>query len=122
MTEPSESERRDERARGPAFRGAGRSLEVLRAEAHDELAALIELRCRNGEDPWDVIPNLPTVDEQVVVSIRAEALGLDGIPTTAAAALELADEREFLRGIALWHPELSRAVWSLMGRLDAASR
>ena len=64
----------------PEFRGAGRSLEVLRAEAHDELAALIELRCRNGEDPWDVIPGLPTVDEQVVISIRAAARGVDGVP------------------------------------------
>ncbi|BDZ50098.1 hypothetical protein GCM10025867_23390 [Frondihabitans sucicola] len=54
--------------RRPSFRGAGRSLEVLRAEAHDELRTLIELRCRGGEDPWEVIPELPSVDEQVVIS------------------------------------------------------
>jgi len=105
---------------GPEFRGAGRSLEVLRAEAHDELSALVELRCRNGEDPWDVIPGLPTVDEQVVISLRADALGVDGVPT--ATGLGLDDELGYLRTIALWHPELSRAVWSLMGRLDDASR
>jgi hypothetical protein len=104
----------------PGFRGAGRSLEVLRAEAHDELSALIELRCRNGEDPWDVIPGLPTVDEQVVLSIRAAARGVDGVPV--AGGLGTTDELRFLRTVALWHPELSRAVWSLMGRIDAASR
>lgn len=98
------------------FEGAGRSLEVLRAEAHDELRALIELRCRAGEDPWEVIPGLPTVDEQVVISIRADALGHSG--SGASSGLTLDDEIEFLRGVALFHPELSRAVWSLMGRLD----
>ena len=38
---------------------------MLRAEAHDELATLIELRCRQGEDPWEVIPDLPSVDDDV---------------------------------------------------------
>lgn len=103
----------------PGFRGAGRSLEVLRAEAHDELAALIELRCRGGEDPWDVVPSLPTVDEQVVIAIRADARGVEGVPVAGGLGAE--DELRFLRGVALWHPELSRAVWSLMGRIDAAS-
>ncbi|GAA4669495.1 hypothetical protein [Frondihabitans cladoniiphilus] len=98
------------------FHGAGRSLEVLRAEAHDELRTLIELRCRAGEDPWEVIPGLPTVDEQVVISVRADALGHAG--AGAASGLALDDELEFLRSVALWHPELSRAVWSLMGRLE----
>lgn len=102
--------------RRPSFRGAGRSLEVLRAEAHDELRTLIELRCRAGEDPWDVIPELPTVDEQVVISLRADALGHAG--AGSASGLALSDELGFLREIALWHPELSRAVWSLMGRLE----
>jgi hypothetical protein len=102
--------------RRPAFRGAGRSLEVLRAEAHDELRTLIELRCRQGEDPWEVIPDLPSVDEHVVISLRADSLG--HAASGASSGLELADELAFLREIALWHPELSRAVWSLMGRLD----
>jgi hypothetical protein len=104
----------------PEFRGAGRSLEVLRAEAHDELAALVELRCRAGEDPWDVVPSLPTVDEQVVIGLRTDARGVGGVPVPGGLGTD--DELRFLRGVALWHPELSRAVWSLMGRVDAASR
>jgi hypothetical protein len=102
----------------PEFSGAGRSLEVLRAEAHDELRTLIELRCRAGEDPWDVIPELPTVDEQVVISLRADAFGHAG--AGASSGMSLGGELEFLRRIALWHPELSRAVWLLMGKLEDA--
>ena len=30
------------------------SLELLRQEARDELAAVIEFRCRLGDDPWEV--------------------------------------------------------------------
>jgi len=93
---------------------------VLRAEASDELAALVELRCRLGEDPWEVVPGLPTVDEQVVISLRADALGHDGVVTPTG--LGLRDEQEFLREIALAHPPLSRAVWTLMGRLDDLGR
>ncbi|AMM20509.1 hypothetical protein AX769_10565 [Frondihabitans sp. PAMC 28766] len=104
----------------PEFRGAGRSLEVLRAEAHDELRTLIELRCRAGEDPWDVIPELPTVDEHVVISLRADSFGHAAAGSSSGLGLD--DELEFLRGIALWHPELSRAVWSLMGRLEDVGR
>lgn len=102
------------------FSGAGRSLEVLRAEAHDELTTLIELRCRQGEDPWDVIPELPSVDEQVVISLRADAFGHAG--SGAATGLGIDAELEFLRTIALHHPELSRAVWSLSYRLELAGR
>jgi hypothetical protein len=110
-----------ENSRRHSFRGAGRSLEVLRAEASDELSTLIELRCRAGEDPWDVIPELPTVDEQVVVTLCSQRSGAGSNGHAGAGAdtgLGLDDELEFLRGIALWHPELSRAVWSLMGRLE----
>lgn len=102
--------------RRPQFRGAGRSLEVLRAEAHDELRTLIELRCRLGEDPWEVIPELPTVDEQVVIGLRADGFGHAAAGSSTGLGLD--GELEYLREIALWHPELSRAVWSLMGRLE----
>ncbi|AGW40891.1 hypothetical protein O159_07170 [Leifsonia xyli subsp. cynodontis DSM 46306] len=51
-----------------------RSVEVLRQQARDELASLIEQRCRAGEDPWQFIPDMPSVDEQVVIALRAGAL------------------------------------------------
>ena len=48
------------------------SLELLRAEASDELAVVIAERLRAGEDPWDFMDDLPTVDELVVFTLRAE--------------------------------------------------
>ena len=50
------------------------SLELLRQEARDELAAVIEFRCRLGDDPWEFLPDLPTVDEQVVLTLREETI------------------------------------------------
>ena len=38
------------------------SVEVLRAEAEDELSSLKLERLRAGEDPWDFMEDLPTVD------------------------------------------------------------
>jgi len=73
------------------------TLERLRQDARDELAALIELRCRLGEDPWVFLPALPSVDEQVVATLREERLH---------------SER--------WSPELSAAVWSLLDRVPSA--
>ena len=35
------------------------SLEVLRAEASDELAMVVHERLRSGEDPWDFMQELP---------------------------------------------------------------
>ncbi|MET0812484.1 MAG: hypothetical protein ABWY03_05470 [Microbacterium sp.] len=49
-------------------------LDQLRQEAADELATVIEIKCRLGEDPWEFLPDLPSVDEQVVATIRAERL------------------------------------------------
>ncbi|WP_338014706.1 hypothetical protein [Agromyces mariniharenae] len=54
--------------------GDASTLERLRQDARDELAALIELRCRLGEDPWVFLPDLPSVDEQVVATLREERL------------------------------------------------
>ena len=85
----------------------GASLEVLRAEAHDELQTVIHARARGGEDPWDFIPQLPTVDE-----LRAERiLDDDGrLPNRAR-------EYRLLRQIALDHPALTTTVWRMLGRL-----
>ncbi len=104
-------------------------LEMLRREARDELAAIIELKCRLGDDPWEFLPDLPSVDEQVVLTLRLERIEAAGLEEDRArayhpsAARDAAERFEYglLRGIALDHPELTRAVWSLLGRLHDAA-
>ena len=98
------------------------SLELLRAEASDELSVLVEERLRSGEDPWDFMEDLPSVDELVVLSLRAENIASDGgvRPTQAR-------NYRVLRQIALEYPPLTRAVWRLLGsephrRWDASVR
>ena len=98
------------------FRGLERraSLEVLRAEASQELETVIHERLLAGEDPWQFMEELPTVDELVVYLLRAEAIAAnDGArpgPTR---------EYRVLRQIALAHPPLTRTVWRLIGTLAA---
>ena len=104
------------------------TLEQLRQDARDELSALIELRCRLGEDPWTFLPELPSVDEQVVATLREERLHSDRwSPARARAYHPTARdgdaarfEFELLRDIALDHPELSTAVWSVLDRVPSA--
>lgn len=108
-------------------RRPGRSLEVLRAEAAEEIAMLVEHRCRQGDDPWEFMPMLPTVDEQVVLTLRAEFAEVDSRIQQRAAQWSmhpssghgtlLGEEYHRLRRIALMHPELSAAVWKLLGAL-----
>lgn len=87
------------------------SLEVLRAEAADELSVMVEARLRHGEDPWDFMELLPTVDEFVVLTLRRERL------TTARIIMPTPSQNyEVLRAIAIDHPPLTRAVWRLLGR------
>ncbi len=86
------------------------SLELLRAEASDELSVLIEERVRSGEDPWEFMEDLPSVDELVVLTLRAENISSDGGARPSAAR-----NYRVLRQIALQHPELTRAVWRLLG-------
>ncbi len=105
----------------------GRSLEVLRAEAAEEIAMLVEHRSRMGDDPWEFMPMLPTVDEQVVLILREESLEMDGALSQRASrwamhpasgqGTELGEEYHRLRRIALLHPELSAAVWKLLGAI-----
>lgn len=99
------------------------SLELLRQEARDELAAIIDFHARQGDDPWQFLPELPSVDEQVVLTLRADAIEENGLgpqrarayhPSSPADAAERF-EYELLRSIALRHPELTRAVWALIG-------
>ena len=104
------------------------TLERLRQDARDELAALIELRCRLGEDPWVFLPSLPSVDEQVVATLREERLHSEQWSMARARAYHPTAregdvarfEYELLRAIALDHPELSAAVWSVLDRVPSA--
>ncbi|MET0736111.1 MAG: tryptophan synthase subunit alpha [Microbacterium sp.] len=99
------------------------SLELLRAEAADELSVVITERLRAGEDPWEFMDDLPTVDELVVLTLRAENIAHNGGSHPNAAR-----HYRVLRQIALEYPPLTRAVWRLLGetgthrRWDAAVR
>ncbi len=86
------------------------SLELMRAEAADELSVLVEERLRHGEDPWEFMEDLPTVDELVVLTLRAERIAADG-------GRRPSQNRHYrvLRQIALDHPALTRAVWRILG-------
>ncbi|WP_404434865.1 tryptophan synthase subunit alpha [Microbacterium lacus] len=86
------------------------SLELLRAEASDELSVLIAERLRHGEDPWDFMEDLPTVDELVVLTLRAENIAENGGSRPNASR-----HYRVLRQIALEYPPLTRAVWRLLG-------
>src|SRR5918995_3731221 len=86
------------------------SLELLRAEASDELSVLVHERLRAGEDPWEFMEDLPTVDELVVFMLRAENIAADG-----GARPNEARHYRVLRQIALDYPPLTRAVWRLIG-------
>jgi len=104
------------------------SLELLRQEARDELAAVIEFRCRLGDDPWDFLHELPTVDEQVVLTLREETIEVHELGEARSRAYHPSAARQdrerfeyqLLRRVALDHPELSLAVWGMLGRLNAA--
>lgn len=93
------------------------SLELLRAEASDELAVLVDERLRAGEDPWDFMEDLPTIDELVVFTLRAENIAANGgVRPTAARHYRV------LRQIALEYPALTQAVWKLLGDANTHRR
>lgn len=86
------------------------SLEVLRAEASDELAVLIQERLRGGEDPWEFMEDLPSIDELVIFLLRAENIKAnDGVRPNSARHYRV------LRQIALEYPELTKTVWGMLG-------
>jgi hypothetical protein len=89
------------------------SLEVLRAEATDELATVIHERARCGEDPWDFMSEIPTVDELVVWMLRAERISADGGRRPSPAT-----DYRMLRQIALRYPELTPTVRRMIGHLE----
>jgi hypothetical protein len=85
------------------------SLEVLRAEASEELSTVVFERLHNGEDPWAFMEQIPTVDELVVLTLRAELITADGgrIPSRVV-------NYRMLRQIALAYPGLARTIWSML--------
>jgi hypothetical protein len=89
------------------------SLEVLRAEAGDELSTVVFERLRAGEDPWAFMEQIPTVDELVVLTLRAELIAADGgrIPSRDV-------NYRMLRQIALAYPGLDATVWSMLAERD----
>lgn len=93
------------------------SLELLRAEAADELSVLVSERLRGGEDPWDFMEELPTVDELVVFLLRAENIAENGGSRPSASR-----HYRVLRQIALDYPPLTRAVWALLGDANTHRR
>lgn len=93
------------------------SLELLRAEAADELSVLIAERLRGGEDPWDFMEDLPSVDELVVFTLRAENIAANGGSRPNAAR-----HYRVLRQISLDYPELTTAVWRLLGEANTHRR
>jgi len=93
------------------------SLELLRAEAADEISVLVDERLRSGEDPWDFMEDLPTVDELVVFMLRAENIAEAGNGRPSAAR-----HYRVLRQIALDYPPLTTAVWRLLGQTNTSRR
>jgi len=92
------------------------SLEVLRAEAHEELDTVIHERLLAGEDPWEFMDEIPSVDELVVYLLRADAINAnDGqLPSPAR-------DYRVLRQIALEHPALTPTVWRMIGTHGATA-
>jgi hypothetical protein len=93
------------------------SLEVLRAEAGDELSTVVFERLRAGEDPWAFMEQIPTVDELVVLTLRAELIEADGgrIPNRDV-------NYRMLRQIALAYPGLATTIWSMVAERDRERR
>lgn len=85
------------------------SLEVLRAEAADERSVLVEERVRSGEDPWDFMSQLPSVDEIVVLLLRSERI----LPPHAVRPGHEVSDR-VLRRIVDDYPQLAPTVWSML--------
>ena len=80
------------------------SLELLRAEASDELSVVVDERLRAGEDPWEFMEDLPSVDELVVLhAARREHRRQRRIARPNAAR-----HYRVLRQIALEYPPLTR--------------
>lgn len=84
------------------------SLELLRAEAEDERSTMVYGRLRRGEDPWQFMQELPTVDELVVLLLREETISESGHRP------DRLEDAELLTAIAAEYPPLSSTVQGLL--------
>ncbi|CAG7845555.1 hypothetical protein USB125703_01826 [Pseudoclavibacter triregionum] len=106
----------------------------LRSDALAERSALIEARVRRGEDPLDVIAELPELEDDLVRGLRDRALDDEGLAAQYALARHLQRDRgredaewyraqadavdaRLFRTIGLEHPRLARAAWRALARV-----
>lgn len=82
---------------------------MLRAEAADERSVLVEERLRAGEDPWEFMSELPSVDELVVLLLRSERILPPGAVRPDHDVSDLV-----LRRIVDDYPPLATTVWSML--------
>lgn len=87
------------------LRAAGHEPKRLRQEIRDNLLE----RLRSGEDPWDFMSELPSVDEIVVLLLRSERI----LPPHAVRpGHDVSDH--VLRRIVDDYPPLAPTVWSML--------
>jgi len=96
---------------------------------------VIEARVRAGEDPLDVIAELPAVDDDVVRILRDEALEAEGLEAQYTLARLIGqdpsrDDAHYYRArandidariyrqIGIEHPSLTRAAWRALGTVE----
>ncbi len=91
------------------------SLEGLRAEAHDELGSVVSERLLGGEDPWAFMDELPTVDELVVLLLRADLFDAEGGRKPGS---DFARDQRMLGEIREAYPGLHATVDGMLQRLD----
>lgn len=110
------------------------SLAELRELAQFERESIIERRVRGGEDPANVFAEIPDTDEYLVLLLRDDALESRGL-TAEYALARLAEQTQqdgaedlrrtangidakLFRAIAREYPQLSRAVWRMLGDVE----
>ena len=91
------------------------SLEGLRAEAQDELGSVVSERLHSGEDPWAFMDELPTIDELVVLLLRADLFDAEG---GRGPGSDYARDRRMLGDIRDAYPALGSTVNGMLERLD----
>ena len=94
--------------------GAGAAVAHAGAEAADERSVLVEERLRAGEDPWDFMADLPSVDELVVLLLRSERI----LPPGAVRPDQDVSD-VVLRRIAADYPPLATTIWSMLSEAES---